>query len=135
LLTGHETTPAGSQVVITQKDIRQLQLAKGAIMAGIKILMHKLGLKEDDIKEVYLAGGFGNYVRPESALAISLLPNLKYAKVTQVGNAAGSGAKMVLLSTKALKEAVKIAEKVEYVDLAKDPNFHQEFTKGMAFSS
>ena len=135
LLTGHETTPAGSQVVITQKDIRQLQLAKGAIMAGIKILMHKLGLKEDDIKEIYLAGGFGNYVRPESALAIKLLPNLKYAKVTQVGNAAGSGAKMVLLSTKALKEAVKIAEKVEYVDLAKDPNFNQEFTKGMAFSS
>ncbi len=134
LLTGRETPTAGSQVVLTQKDIRQLQLAKGAMMAGIKILMLKLGLTEHDIKEVYLAGGFGNYIQPKSALAISLLPDFRYAKVTQVGNAAGSGAKMALLSTRALKDTVKIANEIEHVDLAKDPNFYTEFTKGMAFS-
>ena len=135
LLTEHEIPTAGHQVVITQKDIRQLQLAKGAMIAGIKILMNKLGLKESDIKAVYLAGGFGNYIRPESALAIRLLPDFKNARVTQVGNAAGSGAKMALLSAKALKESLRIAQRVEHIDLAKDPDFSQEFTKGMAFLS
>jgi uncharacterized 2Fe-2S/4Fe-4S cluster protein (DUF4445 family) len=122
-----------SEVVITQKDIRELQLAKGAMMAGIRLLMEKLGLREQDIKEVYLAGAFGNYVKPESALAIGLLPAFKNAVITQVGNAAGSGAKMALLSVKALKEAVKVAEQIEYIELAKAPHFHQEFLKGMSF--
>lgn len=120
-------------VVITQKDIRELQLAKGAMMAGIRILMDRLGLGEQDIREVYLAGAFGNYVRPESALAIGLLPVLPKARITQVGNAAGSGAKMALLSTRALKEAGKIAEQIEYVELAKIPDFQQQFVKGMVF--
>jgi len=134
-LTEDEMPTAGHPVVITQKDIRQLQLAKGAMIAGIKILMNKLGLKDSDIKAVYLAGGFGNYIRPESARVINLLPDFKNARVTQVGNAAGSGAKMALLSAKALKESLRIAKKVEHIDLAKDPDFNQEFTKGMAFLS
>lgn len=133
LLTEREIPTASRQVVITQKDIRQLQLAKGAMIAGIKILMNKLRLKDSDIREVYLAGGFGNYIRPKSALAIGLLPDFKNARVTQVGNAAGSGAKMALLSTKAFKDSLKIAKKVEHIDLAKDPDFNQEFMKGMAF--
>jgi uncharacterized 2Fe-2S/4Fe-4S cluster protein (DUF4445 family) len=124
----------GGDVVITQKDIRELQLAKGAMMAGIRILMDRLGLGEQDIREVYLAGAFGNYLRPESALAIGLLPVLPKAKITQVGNAAGSGAKMALLSTRAMKEAGKIAEQIEYVELAKIPDFQQQFVKGMMFS-
>ena len=120
-------------VVITQKDIRELQLAKGAMMAGIRILMDRLGLGEQDIRVVYLAGAFGNYVRPESALAIGLLPVLPKAKITQVGNAAGSGAKMALLSTKALKEAEKVAEKIQYLELAKISDFQQQFVNGMVF--
>jgi uncharacterized 2Fe-2S/4Fe-4S cluster protein (DUF4445 family) len=123
----------GVDVVITQRDIRELQLAKGAMMAGIRILMDRLGLEEQDIREVYLAGAFGNYVRPESALAIGLLPLLPKAKITQVGNAAGSGAKMALLSTRARKEAGKIAEQIEYVELAKISDFQEQFVKGMMF--
>ncbi len=128
-------TPArGSrQVVITQKDIRELQLAKAAIIAGIRILLDKLGLKETDIREVYLAGAFGNYVRPESAVAIGLLPVFPNARVTQVGNAAGSGAKMALLSTGAVREAVRIARRIRYIELAKVPHFQTEFLKGMGF--
>ena len=122
-----------AEVVVTQKDIRELQLAKGAMIAGIRLLMEKLGLQEEEIKEVYLAGAFGNYVKPESALTIGLLPMFKNAAITQVGNAAGSGAKMALLSVSALKEAVRVAERIEYLELAKAPHFHQEFIKGMAF--
>jgi uncharacterized 2Fe-2S/4Fe-4S cluster protein (DUF4445 family) len=122
-------------VVITQKDIRELQLAKGAMMAGIRILMNTLGLQEEDIREVYLAGAFGNYLRADSATAIGLLPVFKNARITQVGNAAGTGAKMALLSTRALSQAERIARKIKYVDLAKVPDFQQQFMKGMILPS
>ena len=121
------------EVVITQKDIRELQLAKAAMIAGIRILLDKLSLKETDIREVYLAGAFGNYVRPQSALAIGLLPVFPNARVTQVGNAAGSGAKMALLSTSAVKEARRLARRINYIELAKVSHFQVEFLKGMAF--
>jgi len=123
------------EVVITQKDIRELQLAKGAMMAGIKILMDTLGLQEEDIREVYLAGAFGNYLRADSATAIGLLPVFKNARVTQVGNAAGTGAKMSLLSTRALNQAARIARQIKYVDLGKAPDFQQKFMKGMFLPS
>ncbi|UCH23063.1 MAG: DUF4445 domain-containing protein [Deltaproteobacteria bacterium] len=133
VLTGHYASDKGKKIVITLKDISELQLAKGAMRAGIKILMDQLGLADQDIREVYLAGGFGNYVRPESAVAIGLLPVFKKAKITPVGNAAGSGAKMTLLSIKALREAIKIAEQIKYVELANSQEFHQEFAKGVLF--
>ena len=132
-LTGEHKPIGGKTVVVTRKDISELQLAKGAMRAGINILMDKLGLRESDIREVYLAGGFGNYVNPASAVAIGLLPVFQKAKITPVGNAAGSGAKMALLSTGAFKEAVKIAERVEHVELANIPQFQQEFAKGVLF--
>ena len=132
-LTGEHKPIGGKTVVVTRKDISELQLAKGAMRAGINILMDKLGLRESDIREVYLAGGFGNYVNPASAVAIGLLPVFQKAKITPVGNAAGSGAKMALLSTSAFKEAVKIAERVEHVELANIPQFQQEFAKGVLF--
>jgi uncharacterized 2Fe-2S/4Fe-4S cluster protein (DUF4445 family) len=132
-LTGKRKPIGGEAVVVTNKDISELQLAKGAMRAGINILMDKLGLRESDIREVYLAGGFGNYVNPESAVTIGLLPVFPNAKITPVGNAAGSGAKMGLLSTRAFKEAVKIAERVEHVELANIPQFQQEFAKGVVF--
>ncbi|MBW1837470.1 MAG: DUF4445 domain-containing protein [Deltaproteobacteria bacterium] len=133
-LTGQEAIPpGGEEVVITQKDIRELQLAKGAMMAGIKILIDRVGLLEQDIREVYLAGAFGNYIRPENAVAIGLLPQFKNAKVVQVGNAAGSGAKMALLSTKAFNQATRIAAQIEYIEIAKVAVFQEEFIKGMVF--
>jgi uncharacterized 2Fe-2S/4Fe-4S cluster protein (DUF4445 family) len=145
LLTGEKYTQfvlspkrrsgGAEQVVITQKDIRELQMAKGAMMAGIRILMQTLRLQEEDIREVYLAGAFGNYLRADSATAIGLLPVFKNARITQVGNAAGTGAKMALLSTRSLNQAARIARQIKYVDLAKVPDFQQQFMKGMFLPS
>lgn len=135
VLSAKDRSGGAKEVVITQKDIRELQLAKGAMMAGIKILLDTMGLQEEDIREVYLAGAFGNYLRAESAMAIGLLPVCKNARITQVGNAAGTGAKMALLSTRALKEALRIARRIKYVELAKVPEFQQQFMKGMSLPS
>ena len=133
VLTGLEKPAGGKEIVITRKDISELQLAKGAIRAGIQILLSRLDLSESDIREVYLAGGFGNYVDPDSAVAIGLLPTFQNARITPVGNAAGSGAKMALVSTKAFKDAVKIARRIKHVKLANIPEFQQEFAKGVLF--
>jgi len=135
VLSAKDRFSGAKEVVITQKDIRELQLAKGAMMAGIKILLDTMGLQEEDIREVYLAGAFGNYLRAESAMAIGLLPVFKNARITQVGNAAGTGAKMALLSTRALNEALRIARRIKYVELAKVPDFQQQFMKGMSLPS
>jgi len=135
VLSAKDRFSGAKEVVITQKDIRELQLAKGAMMAGIRILLNTMGLQEEDVREVYLAGAFGNYLRAESAMAIGLLPVFKNARITQVGNAAGTGAKMALLSTRALNEALRIARRIKYVELAKVPEFQQQFMKGMSLPS
>lgn len=135
VLSAEDRDSGAKEVVITQKDIRELQLAKGAMMAGIRILLDTMGLKEKDVREVYLAGAFGNYLRAESAKAIGLLPVFENARITQVGNAAGTGAKMVLLSTRALNEALRITRRIKYVELAKVPDFQQQFMKGMFLPS
>jgi uncharacterized 2Fe-2S/4Fe-4S cluster protein (DUF4445 family) len=120
-------------VVVTQKDIREVQLAKGAMLVGIRILLEILGLGIEDVREVYLAGAFGNYVRAQSALGIGLRPAFPQAIIRQVGNAAGSGAKMALLSQRAFKETKRIADRIEFIDLARAADFQQQFVKGMVF--
>jgi uncharacterized 2Fe-2S/4Fe-4S cluster protein (DUF4445 family) len=135
VLKGLDSPHKGREMVITQKDIREFQLAKGAMTAGIRILMDELSLQDGDIREVYLAGAFGNYVQAKSALAVGLLPPFRNARITQVGNAAGSGAKMALLSTASLKEGKAIAERIKYIELAKVANFQEEFIKGMVMKT
>lgn len=135
LLTEEDPPSGGRPVAVTQKDIREVQLAKGAMLAGVWILLDHLGLKTEDVREVYLAGAFGNYVRARSALRIGLLPAFPRAAIRQVGNAAGSGAKMALISRRAFEEAGRIAERIEYIDLARVPGFQQQFVKGMGFPS
>jgi uncharacterized 2Fe-2S/4Fe-4S cluster protein (DUF4445 family) len=134
-LTGNDLPPTSRPVVITQKDIRELQLAKGAMLAGVRIMLDFLDLEPEDVREVLLAGAFGNYVRPRSALGIGLLPAFPQAKIRQVGNAAGSGARMALLSRGAYREALRIAERIDHIDLARTPDFQLQFVKGMAFPS
>jgi len=123
----------GREVVITQKDVRQVQLAKGAIMAGVNILMNTLGIQPDDVSEVLLAGAFGNYIRKENAIRLGLFPDFPLDKVKFVGNAAAMGAKMALLSSEAREDARKISENTDYVELATDPNFQNEFIEAMMF--
>lgn len=123
----------GRGVDVTQRDVRELQLAKGAIRAGIEILLKELGRAPEEVKRVYLAGAFGNYIKPESALGIGLIPDFPEAEIVPVGNAAGSGAKEALLSRASREEIVEILANVEYLELSGRPDFQQEFTEAMLF--
>ncbi|MHC4292684.1 MAG: ASKHA domain-containing protein [Planctomycetota bacterium] len=122
-----------NKVFISQKDIRQIQLAKAAIRTGIQLLQQKLYIKDSEIKQIYLAGAFGNYIRIESALRIGLLPDIPEQAFHFIGNAAASGAQMMLLSSKYRKKAQKLARKIEYVEIAYEKSFETLFAKFMAF--
>ena len=102
-----------SKVFLTQRDIRQIQLAKAAIRTGIKLLQKKLSVDDQQIQNVMLAGAFGNYIRKESALRIGLLPKVPLERIHFVGNAAGSGAELILLSKTARTDARKLARRIE----------------------
>ncbi|MEM3759712.1 MAG: ASKHA domain-containing protein [Candidatus Bathyarchaeia archaeon] len=125
---GHETK-TGEEITVTQKDIREIQLAKAAIYTGCSILMKRKKLKEKDINKVFIAGAFGNYINPENARIIGLIPDVSIEKVEFIGNAAIVGAKMALISEDARKKADKVSKKVRYLELAADPNFNEEFLK------
>jgi len=133
LLVDASNGAAGRELVVTQRDIRELQLAKGAIRAGIQILMKELGIGPESVTRVYMAGAFGNYIKPSSALAIGLIPHFPNAEIVPVGNAAGSGARMALLSESAREEASRILSHVEYLELSGRPDFQDEFAEAMIF--
>jgi len=120
-------------VFLTQKDIREVQLAKAAIRAGICLLQKRLGINDDDIKHVFLAGAFGNYVYPKSAIRVGLLPKTAAERIQSVGNAASSGAQMALVSTHWRKLAKALAEKIQYIEIAKDPLFQSTFADAIPF--
>jgi uncharacterized 2Fe-2S/4Fe-4S cluster protein (DUF4445 family) len=115
------------EIVFTQKDIRELQLAKSAIRTGIQLLLEDKGLNEKQIKQVIIAGAFGSYINLSSAVTIGLLPPLLVNCFRQIGNAAGVGAKMALLSLSKRKEAQDIASRIRYVELAGNPDFQKTF--------
>ncbi|MCK5000768.1 MAG: DUF4445 domain-containing protein, partial [Anaerohalosphaera sp.] len=121
------------EVVLTQRDFRQAQLAKGAIRAGIQLLVQKMGITEQDIDQILLAGAFGNYIRRESACRIGLLPNLPIERIHFVGNAASSGAQLALLSGSFRNTACDLAAKIEYVELANEMDFQMFFADAMLF--
>jgi uncharacterized 2Fe-2S/4Fe-4S cluster protein (DUF4445 family) len=120
---------AETDIVVTQGDIRVVQLAKAAIYTGASILMKHLNVKFHDIQKVFLAGAFGTYVDPLNAKIIGMYPNVSLEKVQFVGNTSGSGARMTLLSVEAREMAEEIARFVEYVELGADPSFQNEFLK------
>ncbi len=133
LLVDESQTAHGRPILITQRDIRELQLAKGAIATGIQVLMEKQGIETAEITEVLLAGAFGNYLNPRSACAIGLLPPALVEKVKGVGNAAGTGAKAALLSLGEYQRAALISESVEYVELSAYPAFNSLFASSLTF--
>ncbi|GAK61219.1 ferredoxin [Candidatus Vecturithrix granuli] len=132
LLHGEETE-TGEPIVITQRDIRELQLAKGAIAAGIAMLMQNLHIEPENLHEILLAGAFGNYIAKESAVRIGLIPDISLERIRSVGNAAGLGSQLALLSQEARREADQIAQMTEHVALANNPAFQHTFAKAMAF--
>ncbi|MEM7827948.1 MAG: ASKHA domain-containing protein [Candidatus Aenigmatarchaeota archaeon] len=120
-------------VFITQSDIREFQLAKGALRTGIEILMKEMGIRTDDIKKVYLAGSFGNYLSPDSALRTGILPELPREKIVSCGNIAGHGALLCVLSDEALKKADRIAKRIGYIHMSQHVDFQEYFLKFMNF--
>ena len=120
-------------IYLTQKDVRELQLAKGAIAAGIKTLMDEMGIGTQDICRVYLAGALGNYVNPESAIRIGLLPDFDMEIITSLGNAASTGASMVLLSKDYWQMANELSNSIEHIELSSRLDFNQYFVENMDF--
>lgn len=120
-------------IVISQKDIAEIQLAKGAIKAGIESLMEVNGITEEMVDEVIIAGAFGSYINLVSAVDIGLLPAFPNARYIQVGNSAGIGAKMTLLSLKERIHAQDIARKTGYLELTTHHHFNRRFAEGMRF--
>lgn len=122
-----------NNVVLTQQDIRELQLAKAAVYAGISRLLALAGKSMDDLDHVLLAGGFGNYLNISSAITIGLLPDLPLSKFIHVGNSAGSGAVLALKSEQFVEQMEKMKKNIKYIELSSDPGFPLEFAMSMNF--
>lgn len=122
-------------VILTQEDIRETQLAKAAIGAGIKLLQKKMGVADGDIEQVLLAGAFGNYIKRESAKRIGLLCDVDIEKIHFVGNAASVGAQMVLVSSECRSLVVELVKKIEYVEIANEPDFQAVFADSLMFGT
>jgi uncharacterized 2Fe-2S/4Fe-4S cluster protein (DUF4445 family) len=129
---GGSRDPADS-VYLSQRDIRELQFAKAAIATGWRILLEDAGLAEEDVKQVLLAGSFGSYLSPQSAIRIGLVPGIGPRRIVAAGNVAGEGAKMALLSVRDRAAALALLEEVRYVELSDRPDFNDRFIEQLGF--
>ncbi|HEY77609.1 MAG TPA: DUF4445 domain-containing protein [Dehalococcoidia bacterium] len=126
-----EETAIDHDIVVCQRDVRNIQLAKGAMYAGARIMMRRLGVERLD--RIILAGAFGSYIDRESAAIIGLFPDCAPENIFVVGNAAGDGARMALLNINKRVEADKVARQVEYIELAAEPTFAEFFNQALWF--
>jgi uncharacterized 2Fe-2S/4Fe-4S cluster protein (DUF4445 family) len=124
---------ATREITITQNDVREIQLAKGAIQAGIKLLLKKARVTPFDIDRIFLAGAFGNNIKKESLVQIGVLEKEWLDKVTFVGDAALDGARLTLCSEEKRREAEDIAKKTKHISLSGSKHFQKEFLEGMEF--
>jgi len=138
--TGHEgleyvlvERPVGD-IVFTQHDVRNLQLAKGAISTGWSMLLKSMGLEPSDLRHVYIAGAFGNYLDLDNSLSLDLFPPVARDRVQFVGNAAGVGAQMALIDTRARRRMARRRKQIGFLDLATDAEFHLEFASRLGFT-
>ncbi|HZJ83079.1 MAG TPA: ASKHA domain-containing protein [Clostridia bacterium] len=128
-----EDTYNGEPIVMTQKDVREIQLAKAAIAAGVKVLVNKMGKKVDDIVHLYLAGGFGSYIDKRNASRIGLIPSELEGRILAIGNGAGTGAILSLLSIDKYNRASTIKGMAKYVELSSTVEFQTEYVDCMYF--
>ena len=133
LACGAEYRLEGTDVVLTQRDVREVQLAKAAISAGIQLLAAQLGVSLAQIEQVHLAGAFGNYMDPDNACAIGLIPMELRDRIHSIGNAAGEGAKRVLMEREAWQRASQLARQAEFLELASLSSFQDEFVDALEF--
>jgi uncharacterized 2Fe-2S/4Fe-4S cluster protein (DUF4445 family) len=118
---------------LSQRDIRELQFAKAAIATGWQLLLEEQGLTAADVAQVVLAGSFGSYLAPASAVRIGLVPDVAVLRIISAGNVAGEGAKMALLSIRERAAAQALLEEVHYVELSDRPDFNDQFVDRLAF--
>lgn len=133
LIASKQESFHGRPIYLTQRDVRELQLAKAAMAAGIKTLMDELGIGTEDISRVYLAGALGNYVDRISTLRIGLLPKIKIERIRSLGNAASMGASMILLSKKHWQMAKTVTNFIEHIELSYRRDFNHYFIEQMDF--
>jgi uncharacterized 2Fe-2S/4Fe-4S cluster protein (DUF4445 family) len=120
-------------VYLSQRDVRELQFAKAAISTGWSLMLEELGVDATDVQQVLLAGSFGSYLSPASAVRIGLVPKLPVLRIVSAGNVAGEGAKMALLSMQERNGAHALLEEVRYVELSDRPDFNDRFVDQLAF--
>jgi uncharacterized 2Fe-2S/4Fe-4S cluster protein (DUF4445 family) len=120
-------------VFLTQRDVRELQFAKAAIATGWALLLEEFGVAESEIQQVLLAGSFGSYLSPASAVKIGLVPKLPVMRIVSAGNVAGEGAKMVLLSAQERNGATALLESIDYIELSDRADFNDKFVERLSF--
>lgn len=133
LLVPAEKSDVGADIVINQNDINEIQLAKGAIQAGVNILLEITGTRHTEVQEVIIAGAFGSFLNVRNAISMGLFPELPNARYRQVGNAAAIGALWILISKSARLRAQRIARETHYFELTTYPKFNRKFALAMLF--
>jgi uncharacterized 2Fe-2S/4Fe-4S cluster protein (DUF4445 family) len=129
----HWRGSAADSIYLSQRDVRELQFAKAAIATGWQILLEEAGLEAADVKQVLLAGSFGSYLSPASAIRIGLVPKVPVLRVVSAGNVAGEGAKMALLSLRERAGGLALLEEVRYVELSDRADFNDRFVEQLPF--
>jgi len=129
VLVSEKETGGRQAITITQHDVREVQLAKAAVMAGIQVLFDVNKLNDKDISQIFIAGTFGNYINIPSSLAIGMLPDLPLDRFYQIGNAAGMGAKLALTSLDQRARAEQITSRINYIELAGVADFKEKFIR------
>jgi uncharacterized 2Fe-2S/4Fe-4S cluster protein (DUF4445 family) len=120
-------------VFLTQRDVRELQFAKAAIATGWALLLEEFGVAESEVQQVLLAGSFGSYLSPASAVKIGLVPKLPVMRIVSAGNVAGEGAKMVLLSAQERNGAMALLDSIDYIELSDRADFNDKFVERLSF--
>jgi uncharacterized 2Fe-2S/4Fe-4S cluster protein (DUF4445 family) len=133
VLVKAEQSGAGKDILVTRSDIREIQLAKAAIRAGVEALLRASGTKVSEIQRFIVAGAFGTYLHVDSAVRIGMFPWLPYDRYQQIGNAAGVGAQQMLVSQAIRQRGQAILEKMDYIELTTDPGFMENYIEAMGF--
>ncbi len=131
VLAWEKETEGDHDIVITETDVANLIRSKGAVYAGAAVLVRSMGLKFEDLGDVFIAGGFGNYLNVEKAIMIGLLPDIPLERIHFIGNSSLRGARQAMLSYEALNKVREIARKMTYFELSVDPIFMDEYTAAL----
>jgi len=135
IVDGNGKIEIASGIYLTQKDVREIQLALAAVKSGIRMICEKFRLKKEDLDNVFIAGAFGNYLNAKNAMRIGLLPRIDPQKIVFVGNSSLAGARAMLLSEPVRKGAESLLKKIQYISLATDPRFQECFIDSLNFSN